>query len=142
MPNPSRSLTPVAAAVTPVPTQGSQRTFVHAATPADINGALQDVWTYLHQQQQNHAALAESVSKLPTPPTAADTAAALSQSGSDPLNVSGLSGQLPQVQYAAIPIVPALPSVFASQQDQVVFMGGHVYHFSATPSPGAWTLIL
>jgi hypothetical protein len=100
------------------------------------------VWTYLHQQQQNHDALAATVSAIPPPPTSADTASALSQNGSNPLNVSGLSGQLPEVQYAAIPIVTALPSVFASQQDQVVFMSGHIYHFNAAPSPGAWTMIL
>jgi len=140
MPNPSTSTAP--ATITKGPSQGDQRTFVHSASPGDINGALQDMWTLVHQQQQNHRELTAAVAAIPPPPTPAATAAALSQSGSNPLNVSGLSGQLPQVQYAAIPIVTALPSVFQSQQDQVVFMSGHIYHFSATPSPGAWTMIL
>jgi hypothetical protein len=143
MPNPSTSTAP--ATITKGPSQGDQRTFVHSASPGDINGALQDMWTLVHQQQQNHRELTAAVAAIPPPPTPAATAAALSQSGSNPLNVSGLSGQLPQVQYAAIPVLTAAPTLAnfpGAQQDQVVIYNGHLYHFSATPFPGAWTLVL
>jgi hypothetical protein len=122
-----------------MPTTNNQKFQVRTNSVIELNQTFQDLEQrlYAQQRQLDQMAAAPPVKV----PTASETASALQAGGGAPLNVANLTGVLAQVQYAAIPVVTALPPVNASQTDQVVFMSGHIYHFQAG-SPGAWSMIL
>ena len=67
----------------------------------------------------------------------------LQVSGSAPLNVTGLAGQLAQPQIADAPNVSALPPLTdpLSQDGTLVSLNDQVYRFDGTTDPGTWRAI-
>lgn len=64
----------------------------------------------------------------------------LQVTGSSPLNVTGLAGQLAQPQIADAPNITALPAITdpLSQDGTLVSLSNQVYRFDGTTDPGTW----
>jgi hypothetical protein len=96
--------------------------------------ALQGQVTQLQNiKPVTHAELAQALDKT-------KITQALEAKGSNPINVSGLSGYLAQPQKAFIPKVTSLPILAdpLSQDGTLIDYNGTLYRFNGSTSPGTW----